>query len=305
MITMKKLFLILSLVVFCGSNLYSQFGDGALAYIAPLEGLATAEAEMQKITNDYSLVGIATFSGEITLPMAGSMAIQMTFSGEHIGKSNMWEYFFVDKTTSEIIEIAVFQVIPMENVLIALNLSSINGGLLAQMSASFLESINLDTDLELSSILSSEEWVPQLIKKEEATLNDEANYIFGVWMPVTLRYGHTNQFNWYCINVADNGNETWCYSLASSTDITCESPNNIVELPIVNVEISPNPVTTELIILVDTVVKDVNIYDISGNLVKQCGQNVTYINVSDLLAGTYHVSFSIDDTKIFRRFVKI
>lgn len=71
-----------------------------------------------------------------------------------------------------------------------------------------------------------------------------------------------------------------------------------------NIIISPNPVNEILNIISDYEISMYRIYDVNGKLVLSSSINTQLINVNKLANGMYFLELNINNTKLFKRFIK-
>ena len=123
---------------------------------------------------------------------------------------------------------------------------------------------------------------------------------------------HTNP-NLTCVEVDDtawyNANFSGAISNASFS-VDCQNPYNVStsdkEYATINIDIShyPNPTNNFLFIEMNEEIKQVEVFDINGRVIKKIPSTVKFIDVKDLSKGVYLLSLLTKKGRFARKFVK-
>lgn len=107
------------------------------------------------------------------------------------------------------------------------------------------------------------------------------------------------------IDILPNASQNGCDSLIKINLISnIVGINEILNTTEVESVIYPNPTSSQLTIVADLDIHEINIHDITGKLIKRIIHNTNNINVADLSNGVYFIKLVTDEGIITKKFVK-
>jgi len=92
--------------------------------------------------------------------------------------------------------------------------------------------------------------------------------------------------------------------ILNSNTITMETISSVKETTLSEILIYPNPASNKLFIQSNKQLKQIDIYNIQGQLVKSERGNSQEISISDLTNGMYIINLTTDSEKIIQKFIK-
>ena len=293
--------LVTSLVIFAFTAVRSH---AQLEFFTAKEGLNVATASAQILSNP-KLVNIFAASMTFTVGGLGTFDTEYQYSGNDIGKSNLWLYTFSpegDPTSSVQFAVVSFMqtFIPL-----AVDIDFADYGV----------EMAYDKYIDTATMLDSDEF----------TLGLVANPLFDTCQVLIQ---HSTTFNAIGIGAVkgldfigiEDDSIYWMRFLRTpNLEIGCRSDfDNIANLDCMmltsiaedysasNISIFPNPATNIVNILNPDAepITSVSIYDISGKILLIVNStNTESIDITSLATGNYYICFEIGNRKIFRSLI--
>lgn len=308
---MKRITIIsLLLFVFSASNSQAQI---ALEFFTAKEGYEVAlKTAKQNVTNP-KLVNIITINSGFSLSNLGTFYGEYKYSGEDIGKSNIWLYTFSpdgDQSNS-------YQVVGIKSFLV--------GGIVSYPLSTqfdFTEygvNFAFDKYIDVDAMLDSDEFTKGLLEDElfdefQNLMDGENINVIGIgavkdsfscvkkdkisWMrylQVVNELGVATEHTLCCATDYDNINNLACTEHLSILD----------DYSVSNISIFPTPAKDFVTIYnpAEELINSVSIYDINGQIILTFTE-VEEIDISTLAVGNYYVCFELGSKKIFRSLIK-
>jgi hypothetical protein len=241
----------------------------------------------------------------------------LLFEGENIGKANIWLYHFADEddATNQIHLLATVKT--EDGFSVYLNVD----GYGSYVYYPHIQKIPID----LNNFEDSDVFVKNFVgtttyndnKLEMLNENEFAPY----WIGIASSYSYIPEIDcfqedkhlWiaYAITgITTNGSiEGFCCSSPYSNveELSCQDFHvSIEESPIFFINVFPNPASTNLFVenLDGLDITNIEIFDVSGNLVSVFASGSTVIDISDLSIGSYFICFTVGNKKVYRSFIK-
>ena len=292
-----KIFIISLLIfTFAAANLQAQM----LGFFTAKEGLSSAaELANQNVVNP-KLVSILTFNAVFSVGGFGSFTGEFKYSGNDIGKANVWLYTFSpegDPTN-------LFQVAVVYTLQTFISLEAEVD--LTEYGADFAYNKYVDT----ATMLDSDEFTAGLIADTLFEHFPDPCYfpyclnVIGIATVVSdFSCVEKDKISWIRYLIAlDEDKELCCRTDFDDIDnLTCYDYSSILEdYSVSNISIYPSPAKDFVSIFnPDAEIITSISYDINGKMLS-ISNNTETIDVSALATGKYYICFELGNKKIFR-----
>jgi len=232
-------------------------------------------------------------------------SLEMIYEGADIGKSNNWFFIFTEE--GDTTQAVVFVMLKM------LGIPFIDQG-----SPDDYNFVSFSNPIDESQLIDSDEFVASLMNNPDFNrATGDTMAAIGVFTMKSTSYApcfSDTESRWYYASGIENnsafGIEVLYCCFAPYFDVSeteCENYVSIEESPAaLSINIFPNPVSDYLLISNsdDLQITNIEIFDISGNLISVFSSDSVVLDVSGLPSGSYFVCFTVSNRKVYRSFIK-